>query len=180
MRQWMRLAAVAAFGLMMAAPGLQAKGGRGHEGNCMAMAEDNAESEGMGAGAPERWRDALELSKEQVAKLKEMGKSHLEAMKPLREAVRKDAKALKALVEKKAADADLTAAIDKLKQDREAMRAKAEEHRADMAKILSPTQQAKMVMGMAGKMGERAGKWMERKGKQMQGKDDKKEGKTKP
>lgn len=137
------------------------------------------EQAGGGDGAGEQWNRVakkLELTDKQQAQLKDLREKHMEAMKPLREKTRDQMKALRDLVKDKADDKKIAAALDDLKKSREAMRAAQEKHKAECNKVLTPTQQAKMLLFMERQMGKgerpgmrerkRGGKRGERRGKE--------------
>jgi Spy/CpxP family protein refolding chaperone len=96
----------------------------------------------------------LDLSDSQVAQLKEAFKGQKEAGKALRDKVKADQANLAVLVDKKASDDQLKAALKELSADRKAMMEQGAKAKEAMEAILTPMQQAKM----AGMMGERKGK----------------------
>jgi Spy/CpxP family protein refolding chaperone len=98
-------------------------------------------------------KEALGLSDDQVSKLKDENKANREASKPLREKMTLDKDNLKLLVDKKASDDDLKAAIASLKEDRKAMQALNQKHMDAMQEILTPMQQAKAIFMMHGHRG---------------------------
>lgn len=87
----------------------------------------------------------LELTDEQKGKLKEIFKSGREAEEVLRAQAKADTAELRLLVAKKADEAELKKAMAKVKKSREAMREAMEERLAKMDKVLTVTQQAKMM-----------------------------------
>lgn len=109
---------------------------------------------GHGGKMMEKMKDELGLSDAQVEKIKALHKDEGGEMKAAREKTKKDVDALKALVEKKGADADITAAINALQADRKAMEADREKKQEAMRAILTPLQQGKMVLQMVEHMRE--------------------------
>jgi len=93
-------------------------------------------------------KEDLGLSEGQLDKLREASKANRIAMAPLMAQLKNDHDDLAALVEKKAKDGALSAALDKLKLDGEALSKAQASHRDDLAAILSPLQQAKFVLHM--------------------------------
>jgi Spy/CpxP family protein refolding chaperone len=145
------LAAAGLCGLLLAAPGLRAhEDERGHG----MMEEDGSAKMNKGLG----------LTDEQASKMKEARKANREAIRAIHEKAVEHADKLKDLLEKKASDSELSAAIGALKQDKKAMQDQEEKHLATVQAILNPTQQAKMALWMMDKKG-RAGREMMRKWK---------------
>jgi Spy/CpxP family protein refolding chaperone len=108
---------------------------------------------GWGKEGHERMKKELGLTDDQADKMKAAGKAQMEAMKPLMEKRKLDIDSLRVLVDKKAADKDLTAAIEGIKADQKAVEEQWKKHREAMAALLTPMQQAKSVL-MMGEMGE--------------------------
>ena len=96
-----------------------------------------------------RFKKKLELSDEQVAKLKVVWTSHQEAMKPVREKLKTALVQLRAEVKSKASDAEIAATLVQLKAGREEMRVQTEKTLAAAEGILTPSQQAKVVLHFA-------------------------------
>ena len=105
----------------------------------------------------EKLKEKLGLSDEQVGKLKDARKAHEEAVKPLREQMKKGMEKLRDQVKNKAADGDIQATLDELAQGRKSMQGAQEKFQADLKSILSPTQRAKMLLGAMRRM--RQGEW---------------------
>lgn len=150
-------------------------------GSWALRARANEEGEGMHPGMhhemgekmAERMKEKLGLTAEQEAKLKDVRKAHLEAMKPLGRKMKDGVKKLEDQLKAKASDAELQATLDSLKAARKEMSAEQERFHESLASFLTPAQQAKMVVWMGHKMHER----MEhrggpRRGPRMGGKDD--------
>jgi Spy/CpxP family protein refolding chaperone len=108
-----------------------------------------AEERGFGGGfRVEALKGELKLSDAQMDKIREANKANRTALAPLFSQMQNDRDDLKALVEKKAKDEALSKALDKLKQDGEALRQAQAEHHEALAAILTPQQQAKFVLSM--------------------------------
>jgi Spy/CpxP family protein refolding chaperone len=149
MKSLKTLAAAAGLcGLLLAAPGLRA-----HEDKGPGM---------MGEEGAAKMNKGLGLTDEQAAKMKDARKANREAVRAIHEKAVEHADKLKDLLEKKASDAELSAAIGALKQDKKAMQDQEEKQMAAVQAILNPTQQAKMALWMMDKRG-RMGREMMRK-----------------
>ena len=108
-----------------------------------------AQGEGRGGG----WmKKELGLSDDQAKKFEEVAKAGREAEKALMDKAKLDLDSLRLLVDKKAADGDLTAQIEKLKADKQAIEAQRQKDMDAKAAILSPMQQAKAAIMMADRM----------------------------
>ncbi|HTA77424.1 MAG TPA: Spy/CpxP family protein refolding chaperone [bacterium] len=114
-----------------------------------------------GKGRLEEMKQKLGLTDDQAAKLKTAMKKQMEANKPLRDQEKIDIDTLQQKVDSKASDSDITAALDKLKEDRKALQEAQERSMEKMKSILTPTQQAKWVLSMGRGMG--MGKWDRKK-----------------
>ncbi|HVA67286.1 MAG TPA: hypothetical protein VNK24_10245 [Elusimicrobiota bacterium] len=97
----------------------------------------------------------LGLTDDQVKKLSDAMKAKWDTLKTSGEALRADMKTLRGQIEKKAADQDIQATLNKLKTDREAMaaamRGAEAKFEADTS-FLTPTQRAKMLLGRMRRM----------------------------
>lgn len=120
-----------------------------------ARAHDEGAEGGSHHEMAEKAKEKLGLSDEQASKFKDAMKAHRDEMKPLGEKMRDGVKKLHAQVEAKASDADLKATLASLKENRKAIEAAQEKFHESLASFLTPTQQAKMVLGMAHRMHER-------------------------
>jgi len=103
----------------------------------------------------ERMKAKLELTDEQVAKLKAINEAQMKAQTPLWEDLGKQMKELKELVDAKAPDAKLTAKIKGLKATRDKIEANRKKFEGQKEAVLTPMQQAKTAL------------WMGRAAKQM-------------
>lgn len=108
----------------------------------------------MGGKMTERAKEKLGLTDEQEAKFKDAMKSHVEAAKPLHRTMRDGMTKLGDQLQDKASDKDIQATLDSLKAARKAMSAEEEKFHDSLASFLTPTQQAKLVLGMAKHMHE--------------------------
>jgi Spy/CpxP family protein refolding chaperone len=77
---------------------------------------------------------------------------HHDAMKSLFEKKKAAMDKLRGQIEAKASDSDVQATLDSIKGIRSEMKAEQEKFQSAMAGILSPTQQAKMILAMDQKM----------------------------
>lgn len=108
----------------------------------------------MGGDMGEKAKKHLGLTDDQAAKFKDAMKAHQEATKPLMRAMRDGMTKLKDQVSDKASDADIKKTLDGLKSSRQAMSDEQEKFHSALASFLTPTQQAKLVLGMAKRMHE--------------------------
>ena len=113
--------------------------------------------------SPEKLKDNLGLSDEQLAKLEAARKAHAEAVKPLREQMKAGMEKLRGQVKNKAADADIQATMDELSQGRKSMQQAREKFQEDLKSFLNPTQRAKMLLHAMKAM--RQGQWQGKGGK---------------
>jgi Spy/CpxP family protein refolding chaperone len=114
-----------------------------------ALAHDMGRSEGSKAG----WRDngghfkeALGLTDEQIAKLQAINESRDKALKPLRRKQRDLTIKLKDRLEDKSSDADIKPLLTELRANREAIKAQSKQFRDEKNTVLTPTQQARMML----------------------------------
>jgi Spy/CpxP family protein refolding chaperone len=115
------------------------------------------EESGMGEGShPEmNWSNQkakLGLSDDQVSKLNDAQKSNLETLKPLHQNVQNDMKKLQEQVDSKASDSDIQSTLDDIQKNRKDMTSQMEKHHDEVTSILNPTQRAKFMLEMQGKM----------------------------
>jgi Spy/CpxP family protein refolding chaperone len=88
----------------------------------------------------------LGLSDTQETQLKNLFKSRSEEVKPLRDQLQLDRDKLRLLVDKKAAESQLTDSMDKVNSDQEALKSDREKFRQKMKGILTPQQRAQMMV----------------------------------
>jgi Spy/CpxP family protein refolding chaperone len=88
----------------------------------------------------------LGLSKDQQQKMKDAFKAERETMKPLRRELRDALLKLKDMVEDKASDTDLQAAMDRVAKAKTALHTEKEQFRAKMDGILTASQRAKKLL----------------------------------
>ena len=100
----------------------------------------------------------LNLTDDQTAKMKTLHESQESAMKPLMEKERELMKKLQEQVKSKAADNDIQTTLNDLKTNRTAIRDQMEQFQTQKAGILTPTQQAEMLL-MHHKRGHDMGAW---------------------
>ena len=106
----------------------------------------------MSMGPMSRMKEKLGLSDDQAAKVKDLFKSRMEANKPLRDQMKIDVDTLQQKVDTKASDGDIKKLLDKLDSEQKQMQSSRDKMKDQLRSILTPTQQAKMVLGMR-KMG---------------------------
>jgi len=97
---------------------------------------------------PERLKARLGLSDEQAAKLKTAMDAHRDGSKAAMDQMRKGMDKLRDQVRGKASDDDVKATLETLKAARKSMREQEEKFEESLASFLTPTQRAKMLMGM--------------------------------
>ena len=110
-------------------------------------------------GGLEKWQKKLELTDEQSAKLKTLKEEHKAALEPLRNEGKEHVKALRKLLEDpKASDKDISAALEKLQKNHEAVHAERKRFMEKAKGVLTPRQQAKAAL-MLMKKGRMHGRW---------------------
>jgi len=122
----------------------------------------------MGDGGPrgmniEKMKDKLGLTDDQVTKLKTLFESQKDANKALRDQMKIDLDTLQQKVDSKASDGDLKKALDALSTDKKAMDANRQKMEDQARQILTPSQQAKMVLGMMEHRGKMMKNWSKNK-----------------
>lgn len=146
----------AALAVALLLPGMWAVGARAQDDAAAPAPEQSEQPEAGakpdGAKMAEHLKKALELTDDQAAKLKDAMKAHGEAMKPLWQQTKDAMKKLGEQLKSKAPDADIQASLDDLKSAHKAISAEEEKFRDGLASFLTPTQRAKMAMGMAKRM----------------------------
>ncbi len=123
-----------------------------------AVGADHDKDGDHGKERMEKMKEKLGLTDAQVVKLKAAMKKQMEANKPLRDQEKIDIDTLQQKVDSKASDSDITAALDKLKEDRKALQEAQERSMEKTRTILTPIQQAKWVLSMGRGMGKWDGK----------------------
>ncbi len=125
-----------------------------------------------GVNQVEKMKEKLGLSDSQASKLKDLFKKQREDMTPLRDQMKIDMDTLQQKVDMKAPDSEIKKLLDKLDADRKGMESGREKMKDQLRAILSPTQQAKLVLGMRSKGMEMMGKRTKhRKDRMNKGKD---------
>lgn len=112
----------------------------------------------MGGGHLGKLKEKLGLTDDQISKIKDLFKSQREAMTPLKDQMKIDMAILQQKVDTKASDGDLKKLLDKLDGEQKQMQASREKMKDQMRSILTPTQQAKFVLGMKKRGGMMRGK----------------------
>ena len=125
-----------------------AVGARAQEDDAPAEQAEHHEGRPDHAKMAEMMKKRLELTDEQAAKFGAAMKAHGEAMKPLWGQVKEAMKKLGGQLKAKAPDAEIQASLDSLKAARKAIADEEEKFRDSLASFLTPTQRAKMLMGM--------------------------------
>ncbi len=147
--------AVMAAGLLLGGPGtLPARAQPGGLGGGPGAGPRAA----MAAKMEARMKRNLGLSDVQESKLKDAFKAHREAVKPLGRKVRDLMTKLHDQLQDQAKDKDIAATLDSLKTAKKALDDERAKFTDSLASFLTPTQRAKMLMGMERRMGrERPG-----------------------
>lgn len=120
----------------------------------------------------ERMAKKLDLTSAQVDQLKKYAGAHREAMAPLMKQAKEQMRSLRDLVEKKASDAELTAALAKLKSTRKTIQAENDKHMDQTGAVLTPMQQAKTALWMGKQAGKKMRHMRERRGHRGGDRDD--------
>lgn len=123
--------------LLLAAPAMHADDKKGHDPHAQWDRFDMLKKRlGLTADQVSQWKDAEKGDREQGKLLKDKTKA--------------DEASLAVLVDEKASDDDLKAGLDLLEKDHQAMQASREKKIGTLKGILTPMQQAKLVMMMGG------------------------------
>lgn len=118
--------------------------------------------QGGPGGGPEMMKKHLGLTDDQVAKLKAAMEARKSKDQPLREQMQGGMKKLGEQLRAKAADADISATLEQLKTARKSMREQEDAFVTSLESFLTPTQRAKMLMGMIRRErggGQGRGRW---------------------
>lgn len=99
-------------------------------------------------GPGDRMGAWLNLTPEQADKIQALRQQHRKATRDLRDRRQDAMRALRHLVEDKGTDAQIAAKLADLKAAHEALHAAQQKQRDEIAKLLTPTQQAKFLIGM--------------------------------
>ena len=102
----------------------------------------------MGEKMMDHMMEKLDLTDAQAKQMKALHKTEKEANKALMDKMEVDIAKLKVLLKKKAPDADLSALISNLKDGHKAMQGAMLANHEAMMEILTPVQQAKMILQM--------------------------------
>jgi Spy/CpxP family protein refolding chaperone len=96
--------------------------------------------------------DKVEVSGEKRERLREARREHKEVVQPIHERMEQHMNTLKEQVDRKAGDSELKETLDKLEDDKEDLMQERKKFHEKLEDILTPTQKAKMVLSMKGKM----------------------------
>lgn len=132
-----------------------------------------AEMKEGGHGKRHEMKEKLGLTEDQEKKLADLRKSERDEIKPIREKNQALMEKLNRQIKSKSSDADIKTTLDELKANRESMKQIALKYRESRAAILTPTQQAKMIVAGHEHMKNRMEKREERGEKEEQEDDDK-------
>jgi hypothetical protein len=99
----------------------------------------------------------LDLSDDQVSQWRDAEKGQMEKTKLLRDKTKADLAELAVLVDEKASEGDLKAGLEALTADHKEMKAREEKQMETLRGILTPMQQAKLVVMKFGGHGRRGG-----------------------
>ncbi|MBI5622534.1 MAG: Spy/CpxP family protein refolding chaperone [Elusimicrobia bacterium] len=91
----------------------------------------------------------LGLNEEQAAKMKELQQAKQEAIKPLREKLVEETRSLAQLVRGEASDKEIAASLSKIQELRKALDSEKDKFEGKVAALLTPSQQAKVLLAMA-------------------------------
>jgi Spy/CpxP family protein refolding chaperone len=95
---------------------------------------------------PQQWKSELGLSDEQVTNLKKIRDAQHDAMKSLHERQQQAMAKLEQQVQSKASDNDIKATLDEIKSVHQSMTDQHQQFMNQRADILTPTQQAKLLL----------------------------------
>jgi Spy/CpxP family protein refolding chaperone len=144
----------AALAAALLTPGLWAVNARAQDDDAPPPPEQSDRQGGKpdGGKMADQMKKRLELTDEQAAKLKDAMKAHADEMKPFADQVKSLVKKLAGQIKDKASDADVQGSLDALKAARRAMAAAQDKFQDSLEGFLTPTQRAKMAVGMAMRM----------------------------
>lgn len=103
---------------------------------------------GYGIDKLDRLADYLDLTEDQVAKLKEQAKQSKAAAQPYQDRLKADLKTLADKRRKGAADDELKAVLERVYDDQRALGDQRQKGLEGMRAVLTPSQQAKFILGM--------------------------------
>lgn len=145
-----RIMSMALAGALLLPAGLRAQGGpegrpgpRGEQGGKEAFKE--------------RMKEKFGISDEQEAKLKAAKRARRDADAATHAEIGAAMRKLSDQLEDKAPEKDLSATLDKIVAGRKALRAEEDKFEAALTSILTPTQRARMLVAMKGRMGGKHG-----------------------
>lgn len=118
-------------------------------------------------------RPGLDLTEAQKTAMRECRESGREEMKTARERLQTEVRALRGVMEgSNPSDAAISAAVRKVRDARTALQQARQGQQEKMAAILTPRQQAQMILGMADRMERRGERAQGRAGRARGGEDD--------
>jgi Spy/CpxP family protein refolding chaperone len=97
------------------------------------------------------FKEKYALTDDQSAKLKDLFKSRREESGPLRDRMKVEIDTLRLDVDSNASEGELKAVLDKLSADKKSMQASQERFKDKLQAILTPKQQAQMLLAMGGR-----------------------------
>lgn len=106
----------------------------------------------------ERMKEKFDITDEQEGKLKAAKRARRDADAAIHADIQAAMRKLSDQIEDKASEKDLSATLDKIVAARKSMRAEEDKFEAALTSILTPTQRAKMLVAMKGRMGKHGGK----------------------
>ncbi|MGH7740235.1 MAG: Spy/CpxP family protein refolding chaperone [bacterium] len=103
---------------------------------------------GMAGHSIEKMKENLGLSDDQVGKIKDVFKDQMNQTKSVREDLKTQTKDLAEKLKAGAKDPELKSILDKIDQDKQDLASASHKRMEALRDILTPTQQAKMCVGM--------------------------------
>jgi Spy/CpxP family protein refolding chaperone len=103
-------------------------------------------------GGPGEWKERLGLSDEQQAKLKAAHRAQRDAVTPLHDKMEDELDKLRGLVKEGKDEKAVAASLETVKSLHKSLQVEEEKFRVAAAAVLSPLQQAKMLLAMMGHM----------------------------
>ncbi|MBI3297565.1 MAG: Spy/CpxP family protein refolding chaperone [Elusimicrobia bacterium] len=101
-----------------------------------------------GKGGGKHWKERMGLTDDQGAKLKAARRALRDASTPLKDKLEDEMDRLRGLVESKAAEKDLAASVDRIRETRKALQAEREKFLDKAAAVLTAEQRAKAALAM--------------------------------
>ncbi len=139
-------AAVAGWASITLAQGDQAQAGNSGSNGGNSQAQAGMGAPRQGGVNPDQLKGILDLSDDQVAKLKTILKEQASSAQSLRAQMNKDMGNLSSKVQAGASDADLKAALEAVAEDRKAIQADEQKVEDSLNLDLTPMQHAKLLL----------------------------------